>query len=299
MPETIALKLSRIIQGSRQRVFEAWTRPELIQRWFAPGEMKVSSAQLEVRVGGVFRIAMAGDNGTGKCINSAVVGTYHQIVPNELLVFSWGWPEDPSPETLVTVEFRDTKDGSTEIVLTHENFVDSGTVARHEHGWLGCFDNLGKTLESLSQTYENRMFCHAEIGRVFDAVATCSGLRGWWTTQVSGSADPGGDITLSFDGLDEKIIMHVVQSVRPTSVKWECLIHTDLPEWSGTTVHFELSEVNSHTTQLTLRHIGLTPELHCYKHCQVGWQRFLDSLKRLVEQGVGAPFGSQTGAKAL
>ena len=90
---------------------------------------------------------MAGDNGTGKCINSAVVGTYQQIVPNELLVFSWGWPEDPSPETLVTVEFRDAE-GGTEVVLTQERIPNAEVAQRNQFGWTGMLEKLAGLAEA-------------------------------------------------------------------------------------------------------------------------------------------------------
>jgi uncharacterized protein YndB with AHSA1/START domain len=148
MSDSLTLKLSRTIKAPRTRVFDAWTRPELAEKWFAPRSMVVVSAEADARSGGTYRIAMRGDNGTGKCINAAVAGHYTKVIPNELLSFTWAWPGDPAPETLVTVEFKDAGEGKTQITITQGQFEQKSDLDRHEHGWLGCFDNLEKFAKS-------------------------------------------------------------------------------------------------------------------------------------------------------
>ena len=59
MPNTITpsvVEVRRIIRVSRQRVFDAWTTPEELKRWHAPGPMTVAFAEMDLRVGGEFRI---------------------------------------------------------------------------------------------------------------------------------------------------------------------------------------------------------------------------------------------------
>jgi uncharacterized protein YndB with AHSA1/START domain len=138
--EDLKLQIRRVIKARRARVFESWTTPELMQRWFAPGEMRLVKASADLRLGGQYRIEMHG-------IDDAVFvasGIYRKIIPNELLSFTWGGACDPgAAETLVTVEFRDFEDG-TELILTHEHFGSADAVAKHQHGWIGCLDNLEK-----------------------------------------------------------------------------------------------------------------------------------------------------------
>jgi uncharacterized protein YndB with AHSA1/START domain len=139
----ISLRISRVIKTTRQRAFDAWTKPELMKKWFAPGDMSVAAAKSDLRVGGSYEVSMAGQTGAGEtaCGNSTATGTYQKIVPNELLVFTWGFPGDMSAPTMVTVEFKEA-DGGTELVITHERFASTEIRNKHQHGWLGCVDKL-------------------------------------------------------------------------------------------------------------------------------------------------------------
>ncbi len=145
MSENITLQIKRIIKAKRHEVFDAWTKPELIKKWYAPGAMVVPNASVDLKVGGEYRVEMMGDMG-GEVVNPTAGGTYEQIIPNELISFTWGWIGDPTPQTLVTVTFKDV-DGGTEITLTHERFADVAARDKHQHGWMGCLENLIKYLE--------------------------------------------------------------------------------------------------------------------------------------------------------
>jgi len=58
---------------------------------------------------------------------------------------AWAWESTPERESLVTVEFKPSGNG-TELVLTHEQFADSEARDKHQHGWNGCMDRLGRYL---------------------------------------------------------------------------------------------------------------------------------------------------------
>jgi uncharacterized protein YndB with AHSA1/START domain len=77
---------------------------------------------------------------------------------------------------------------------------------------------------------------HAPRKKVFDALATLVGIRGWWTTIVTGSTAKGGQIRLGYEGRDESIVMRVDEAVRPSAVHWTCLTHTRFEDWNGTQV---------------------------------------------------------------
>jgi uncharacterized protein YndB with AHSA1/START domain len=146
MNDNVTLKITKLIKAPRHKVFSAWITPELMKRWYAPGAMIVPSARSDAKVGGSYQIEMRGEMG-GKHVNPTVGGTYRKIIPDELISFTWGWVGDPSPETLVTVTFKEI-DGVTEVTLTHERFATTEAKEKHQHGWTGCLDNLAKFLET-------------------------------------------------------------------------------------------------------------------------------------------------------
>jgi uncharacterized protein YndB with AHSA1/START domain len=144
LEEKNSVTLSRTFAASRERVFAAWTEPEQIVKWFGPEGCRVIGAEIDVRVGGTYRIRVASD----KYGEMAVGGQYREVTPPAKLAYTWQWEDDPDyadRETLVTVEFI-AAGGSTEIRLTHENLPSAESSKNHEHGWSGCFDKLDQLL---------------------------------------------------------------------------------------------------------------------------------------------------------
>lgn len=139
-PETVLL-LKRMIAAPRERVFDAWTRPELMRMWLCPSErFSVAIAEVDLKVGGTFRIGMKPPD---EDVHIAK-GTYRAIRRPELLVFTWSWEHDPI-DTLVTLTFNDVG-GATEVVLKHEKFPTLEQRDDHAEGWNGCLSQLEKFL---------------------------------------------------------------------------------------------------------------------------------------------------------
>jgi uncharacterized protein YndB with AHSA1/START domain len=102
-------------------------------------------AEVDLRVGGRYRIVMSGPDG----VERSVSGVYRAIERPSKLVYTWKWDTSPvvdSADSLVTVEFLD-RGKATEVVLRHEGLTDDESRARHEHGWNGCLDNLVAIME--------------------------------------------------------------------------------------------------------------------------------------------------------
>ncbi len=135
-----ALKITRTVPASREKVFNAWTEAEALKSWFAPSDKFVTRVPvLEVRAGGRYRIEMELE---GKV--HTVVGTYQEVKSPERLVFTWNWETEPQHgDTLVTIELFDRR-GKTEVVLTHEKFPSDAARDEHNKGWAGCLDRLGQ-----------------------------------------------------------------------------------------------------------------------------------------------------------
>lgn len=139
-----ALVLRRTYQAPRQRVFDAWTKPEFAAKFFGPGDVTVPEITMDVRTGGSYRIVMVMPDGE----HMNVRGTYREVRAPERLSMTWRWEEDkPEDEfdTLVTLEFNE-RDGGTELVLTHEQLASVESRDRHEHGWTLIVDQLAGAL---------------------------------------------------------------------------------------------------------------------------------------------------------
>lgn len=132
-----SLTLKRYIKAAPQKVFDAWTNPAQMSRWFGPHEAPAARAEADLRVGGRYTIVMNGKDGEVH----QVCGTYREIVPGERLVFTWAWVSTPERESLVTVAFRQDGDG-TMLTLTHEQFFDEAARDGHNKGWIGTLDRL-------------------------------------------------------------------------------------------------------------------------------------------------------------
>jgi len=103
------LVVTRTFNGPARLVFEAWTRPELFRRWWVPKSMGMSlrSCQMDVRVGGTYRLEFEPDG-------MAFFGTYLEVTPPSRLVWTNEEGGEGGPVTTVTFEERD---GKTLLVL--------------------------------------------------------------------------------------------------------------------------------------------------------------------------------------
>lgn len=138
-----ALVIRRTFAASPQRVYEAWTNPELAKQFLCPAGVTIGEVKMDVRPGGAYTIEMLHDDHEP----FVAYGTYEDVVPGSRLIMSWRWQEDnpaEEHETRLTVEFNPHGAG-TELVLTHENLASLESRASHEHGWttlLEKFDTL-------------------------------------------------------------------------------------------------------------------------------------------------------------
>ncbi|MDA8110564.1 MAG: SRPBCC domain-containing protein [Betaproteobacteria bacterium] len=138
------LVIERRYPATPEKVWRAWTDPQALRRWFGPGEGEpVSAADVDLRVGGRYRIVFGGADGTAhEC-----AGVYKEIVPNRKLVFTWSWPRTtPERVSLVTITLTQIGSG-TELVFRHEQFFDEAARDGHRRGWSGAFEKLERFLQ--------------------------------------------------------------------------------------------------------------------------------------------------------
>jgi uncharacterized protein YndB with AHSA1/START domain len=132
LAEKPSLALTRSYPVAPEKVWRAWTDPEAVKHWWGPGPGEpVSLAELDVRVGGRFRIVFGGPQGRAH----EVQGVYREVVPNRRLVFTWTWPNStPERESLVSLEFRAAGRG-TELAFLHQQLFDEAVRDNHKRGW--------------------------------------------------------------------------------------------------------------------------------------------------------------------
>lgn len=143
LAEKPSLTLSRRYPVAPEKVWRAWTDAQAVRKWWGPGPGEpVSVAELDVRVGGRFRIVFGGPDGKAhEC-----AGVYREVVPNRKLVFTWSWPNTtPERVSVVTIEFKKIDEG-TELVFKHEQLFDEKVRDDHKRGWSGSLDKLAAYL---------------------------------------------------------------------------------------------------------------------------------------------------------
>jgi len=108
-----AVIVKRTFDAPARIVFEAWTRPELFQRWWVPKSVSgvsLVSCDMDVRTGGTYRLEF----GAGGPDTMAFFGKYLEVVPNERIV----WTNDEGEEGAVTTVTFDEQDGKTLVVFS-------------------------------------------------------------------------------------------------------------------------------------------------------------------------------------
>jgi uncharacterized protein YndB with AHSA1/START domain len=107
------LVVTRTVNGPARLVFDAWTRPELLKRWWIPKSIGISfvSCEADVRVGGTYRFVFAHPASKEPM---AFFGKYLEVVPPSRLV--WTNEEGPEGGQITTVTFEE-KAGKTRVVV--------------------------------------------------------------------------------------------------------------------------------------------------------------------------------------
>ena len=131
--------ITRVIDASREELFEAFTNPKIMSEWFYPDEDMSVEVNNTFKVGGGYTLKMHGKDG----VTYTHVGEYKEIVPPEKLVFTWN--SDFVQNTLVTIAFNKS-DSGTEIVLTHDLLPSEEQAECHVGGWNGCLARLESTM---------------------------------------------------------------------------------------------------------------------------------------------------------
>jgi uncharacterized protein YndB with AHSA1/START domain len=141
--------ITRTFRAPAHIVFDAWTKPELVRRWWAPASRGVTLVQCDadLRPGGTYRYVLA----RGKAERFAFFGKYLEIVRPTRLVYTQSFEPVPG-EAVVTVSFEE-RDGST-MLVSHELYpskdaLDGALASGMEDGMRETFDQLDELVASL------------------------------------------------------------------------------------------------------------------------------------------------------
>ena len=141
------LVVTRIVNGPARLVYEAWTRAELLERWWAPKSFPISllSCETDARVGGRYRLVFGYEGSTMEFF-----GRYLEVTPPSRLV--WTNDEGDGGETVTTVTFEET-DGRT-LVVVHDRYpskeaLDDAIASGSTSGMPEALEQLDELLASL------------------------------------------------------------------------------------------------------------------------------------------------------
>ncbi len=148
MSSQITLVVRRTIEARPERVFDAWTRPEHLVKWWGPRPVTCIEAEVDLRVGGRYRIANLLPDGSVLFIS----GEFEVVEAPRRLVYTWRTEQtsEPEPEwSRVSVRFEpQANSNATEVIVLHERIDSEATRKGHELGWLGCLDNLARFVDA-------------------------------------------------------------------------------------------------------------------------------------------------------
>jgi uncharacterized protein YndB with AHSA1/START domain len=142
------LTLERIIDAPREKVFKAWTDPELMKQWFAPKPYTTPIVEVDVRPGGSAYIVMRGPD--GKDLPNR--GVYLEVVPNEKLVstdaYVKAWEPSEKPFMTLILTFED-EGGKTRYTARVRHWTVADREAHEKMGFHGGWSLCTDQLEAL------------------------------------------------------------------------------------------------------------------------------------------------------
>lgn len=221
--------ISRTLRAPRSKVWQAWTDPRQLERWWGPHIMDNPECALDVRVGGEHRVVMRGPDG----VSYPIRGKYLEVVPMSRLVMTLDCSDHPAawhdmvrangapqqtnaPGIMVqTVTFEEIGDGTR---LTVRTRFDSAAIRNAmvklgmNEGWSESLEKLDALVTGLAdrQIVVSRII-HAPAMRVFEAFADPAQVVQWWgpdgfvTRTITSDFRVGGAWRYTMTGPDGRV----------------------------------------------------------------------------------------------
>jgi uncharacterized protein YndB with AHSA1/START domain len=132
------VRIERTFPAPAEDVFDAWTSPEVMRRWFHPGsDWDTPRAEVDLREGGKVRVVMRRPDGT----EAGAHGQYTLIDRPHRLVMTWTFDDDAANEQLIELSFSETE-GSTRVLMVNSGISTDERRDGQDRGWRACLDEL-------------------------------------------------------------------------------------------------------------------------------------------------------------
>ncbi len=156
LAEQDEIVITRIFDAPRERVWKAWTDPDMLRKWWGPKGFTAPVWRTDLRVGGRYLYDLRSPEGK----DYWGTGVYREIVPLEKIAATdsfadaegnvvpasqYGMGDDIPPELLITMTLA-SEDGGTRMTLTHAGFPAGKMRDMAREGWSESFDKLAEIL---------------------------------------------------------------------------------------------------------------------------------------------------------
>jgi uncharacterized protein YndB with AHSA1/START domain len=144
-PTDREIALSRVFDAPRHLVWDAFTKPELLKRWFGPRGWSLAVCEVDLRVGGGFRFVLHGPDGR----EMGMRGVYRELQPPERSVHIESFDDFPGSDSTVTTVMIE-REGKTTFTATvrypSQEVRDTVIKSGMEHGAAESYDRLAELL---------------------------------------------------------------------------------------------------------------------------------------------------------
>lgn len=141
----LTVRIERVLPASRALVFSATTEPRELAKWWGPKGFQAPSVEVDLRVGGSYRIAMQPPEGALFHLS----GEFREVDPPTRLAYTFRWDEpDPDDRETVVILSLEDLDGSTVLTVDQRLFATEGRRTLHLQGWTEGLDRLQELLST-------------------------------------------------------------------------------------------------------------------------------------------------------
>jgi uncharacterized protein YndB with AHSA1/START domain len=298
--------MTRLFNAPRRLVFDAWTRPELLRRWYGARGWSLPVCEIDLRPGGTYRYVMRGPDG----VEVTLRGTYRDVDPPEMLVsteafegfLEEGWrPEDETVSTMLLTE----QDGQTTWTLTTTYRSREMRDAAYElkQAWEGMsqsFDRLDDVLRA-RDLVATREF-DEPVERLWQAWSDAEDVKRWWgpigftvpiarmdfreggTTLVSMYSPDGHELYNTWTYQRIEPLKRIEFVLRFANAQGEAVEPASLglpPDLASEVPHIVAFESLGSRTRLTVTEQGYTSE-QTLEISRQGLEQCLDKMEQLV-----------------